>query len=110
MLKTLQTVRFFLEGSLRLAWRHRLRMLLLVVVLWLALMGLVRADLPSAPHTPAGVIRAALAGERSVLVDFGWAFIGQSDRLIAFAIDLSSRVAADFTARFLFYLQAALAA
>ncbi len=96
--------------SLRFAWRHRTAILLLSSVLGLGILGLLRADFGSAAPTPAGIAQAALNGEKSLLSDLCWTAIAQADRLIVFAIDLTSRIAAEFTARFLLYLQAALQA
>ncbi len=95
---------------LRLAWRHRGAIVFLMLVLGILVAGLLRADFPSAPQTPAGLLDAALAGEKRLLSDLCWAVIAQADRLIVFAIDLTSRIAAEFTARFLLYLRGALQA
>lgn len=110
MFSPLLFVRDAVVRPLRFARRHRTAIFLLSSVLWFGILGLSRADFRSTAATPSGIAQAALAGEKSVLSDLGWAAIDEADRLIVFAIDLTSRVAAEFTARFLLYLRAALEA
>ena len=105
MFKTLKIVVGAILRPLRYAQRHPLRIALLAILVWIAFTGLQRANLDTAPKTPAGIAQAVLVGEQRAFGEVGWLAVKQVDGIIAFTIDLTSHVAADFTLKFFTYLQ-----
>ena len=72
MFRTLKIVVGTFLRPLRYAQRRPLKIALLAILVWIAFMGLQRANLDTAPMTPAGIAQAVLVGEQRAFGEVGW--------------------------------------